>query len=94
MTDLVTPPTPRYYIQTDVLRYFWLDKDFKTGRHNLSDYGMDKIFINILENKEKYFHIKMFLKDGQTQEAFVPTWFSGFIYIHGMEILYDGRFNI
>ena len=53
-----------------------------------------KIFVNLLEKNDKYFHVKMFLNDGQVQEAYLPTYWDDVIRIHGMELLYDGRFNI
>lgn len=94
ITTLPSVPIPRYYIQPEEHSYFWLDKEFKTGKHDLRDYGMKKIFVNILDKKERYFHVKMFLKDGQTQEAFLPTYFYDMIQVHNMDLLFDGRFNI
>ena len=87
-------PKPRYYVDSNEHHYFWLDSDFSTGRHDLRDYGLKKIFVNILKKDKRYFHIKMFLKDGQTQEAYLPTYFDDSILIHGMDLLLDGRFNI
>ena len=94
VTTLTQKPTPRYYIDPNEHHYFWLDNEFRTGKHDLRDFGLKKIFVNILKKDQRYFHVKMFLKDGQTQEAYLPTYFDDSILIHGMDILFDGRFNI
>lgn len=94
VTTINNKPTPRYYVDTDEHHYFWLNSEFSTGRHDLRDYGLKKIFVNILKKEKRYFHIKMFLKDGQTQEAYLPTYYDDAIRIHGMDLLFDGRFNV
>ena len=94
ITTSVNKPSPRYYLDPDNHHHFWLDKEFKTGKHDLRDYGMKKIFLNILEKSDRYFHVKLFLKDGQTQEAYLPTYYDDAIRIHGMDLLFDGRFNV
>ena len=94
VTTISSKPTPRYYVDPNEHHYFWLDSEFRTGKHDLRDFGLKKIFVNVLKMEKRYFHIKMFLKDGQTQEAYLPTYYDDAIRIHGMDLLLDGRFNI
>lgn len=101
MTTENIPQKPRYYIQRDELKYFWL----KTGdnkvdliqrfkRYPIST-KENKVYLDILSQEIDvvFREVKLYLDNGQTQICLIPCMHHNFIHIENIDHLFDGRFN-